>query len=63
MKIEFNPQKNISLLQDGRRFVVYSCNMAALMSCEHTLLNCHERIRNLEEKKVSASCADVSHMN
>ena len=37
IKIEFNPQKNISLLKDGRRFVVYSSNMAAVTSCEHTL--------------------------
>ena len=38
IKIEFNPQKNISLFQDGRRFFVYSSNMAAVTSCEHTLL-------------------------
>ena len=38
IKIEFNPQKNISLLQHGRRFFVYSSNMAAVTSCEHTLL-------------------------
>ena len=38
-KIEFNTQKNISLLQDGRRFFVYSSNMAAVTSCEHTLSN------------------------
>ena len=37
MIIEFNPQKNISLLQDGRRFFAYSSNMAAVTSCEHTL--------------------------
>ena len=37
IKIQFNPQKNISLLQDGRRFFVYSSNMAAVTSCEHTL--------------------------
>ena len=37
VKIEFNPQKNISLLQDGRHFFIYSSNMAAVMSCEHTL--------------------------
>ena len=37
IKIEFNPQKNISLLQDGRRFFVYSSKMAAVMSSEHTL--------------------------
>ena len=37
IKIEFNPQKNISLLQHGRRFFVYSSNMAAVTSCEHTL--------------------------
>ena len=37
-KIEFNPQKNISLPQDGRRFLVYSSNKAAATSCEHTLL-------------------------
>ena len=50
-KLEFNPQKNISLLQDGRRFFVYSSNMAAVTSCEHTLyivtilssLTTHER--------------------
>ena len=38
IKIEFNPQKNISLLQHGRRFFVYSSNMAAVTFCEHTLL-------------------------
>ena len=37
IKIEFNPQKNISLLQHGRRFFVYSSNMAAVTSCEHPL--------------------------
>ena len=37
IKIEFNPQKNSSLLQDGRRFFVYSFNMAAVTSCEHTI--------------------------
>ena len=37
IKKEFNPQKNISLLQDGRRFFVYSSNMAAVTSWEHTL--------------------------
>ena len=37
IKIEFNPQNNISLLQHGRRFFVYSSNMAAVTSCEHTL--------------------------
>ena len=42
IKIEFNPQKNISLLQDGRRFFVYSSNMAAVTSCEHTLFILNE---------------------
>ena len=37
IKIEFNPQKNISLVQDGRRFFVYSSNMAAVTSGEHIL--------------------------
>ena len=37
IKIEFNPQKNISFLQDGRRFFVYSSDMAAVTLCEHTL--------------------------
>jgi len=37
IKIELNPQKKISLLQHGRRFFVYSSNMAAVTSCEHTL--------------------------
>ena len=36
-KLEFNPQKNISLPQDGRRFFVFSSNMAAVTSFEHTL--------------------------
>ena len=36
--MEFNRQKNISLLQLGRHFFVYSSNMAAVTSCEHTLL-------------------------
>ena len=46
IKIEFNPQKNISLLQHARRFCffVYSSNMAAVTSCEHTSqLRAHER--------------------
>ena len=38
IKIEFNPQKNISLLQHGRRFFAYFSNMAAVKSYEHTLL-------------------------
>ena len=38
IKREFNSQKNISLLQNGRRFFVYSSNMAPVTSCEHTLL-------------------------
>ena len=38
IKIEFNPQKNISLLQHGRCFFVYSTNVTAVTSCEHTLL-------------------------
>ena len=37
-KIEFNPQKNIPVLQHGRCFYGYSYNMAAVASCEHTLL-------------------------
>ena len=37
IKIEFNPQKNISLLQDGLCFFVYSSEMAAVTSYEHTL--------------------------
>jgi len=37
IKIEFNPQKNISLFQHGCRFFVYSSNMAAVTSYEHTL--------------------------
>ena len=37
IQIEFNPQKNISLLQHGRRSFVYSSNMVAVMLCEHTL--------------------------
>ena len=37
IKIEFNPQKNISLLQHCRRFFVYFANMAAVTSFEHTL--------------------------
>ena len=36
-KIEFNPQNNISLLQHGRHFFVYSSNMAAVTSCKHTI--------------------------
>ena len=38
IKVEFNSQKNISVLQDGRRPFVYSFNMATMTSCEHTLL-------------------------
>ena len=37
IKIEFNPQKNVSLLQDGRRFFLYSSNMAAVTSREHSI--------------------------
>ena len=37
-KIEFNPQKNIPLLQHGRRFFFYSSKMATVTSCEHTPL-------------------------
>ena len=37
IKTEFNPHKNISLIQTGRRFFVYSSNMAAVTSCEPTL--------------------------
>ena len=40
IKIAFNAQKNISLLQHGRRFFVYSSNMAAVTSSEHTLHIC-----------------------
>ena len=36
----FNAQKNISLLQHGRRLFVYSSNMAAVTSCEYTLHIC-----------------------
>ena len=32
IKIEFNPQKKISLLQYGGRFFVYSSNVAAVTS-------------------------------
>ena len=38
IKIEFNPQKNISLVQHGRRFFAYSSNMVAVTSCEHLFL-------------------------
>ena len=38
IKIEFHSQKNISLLQDGRRLFVNSSNMAAVTSYENTLL-------------------------
>ena len=37
VKLEFNLQKNISLLQDRPRFFVYSSNIVAVRSCEHTL--------------------------
>ena len=39
IKIEFNSQKNILLLQYGHRFFVYSSNMAAVTSCKHTLFD------------------------
>ena len=35
----FQAAKNISLLQHGRRFFVYSSNIAAVTSCEHNLLS------------------------
>ena len=37
--VEFNPQKNISLLEHGCRFLVDSSNMVAVTSCEHTQLH------------------------
>ena len=37
--VEFNPQKNISLLKHGCRFLVDSSNMVDVTSCEHTLLH------------------------
>ena len=37
INLDFNPQKNISLLADGRRFFVDFFNMAVVTSCEHTL--------------------------
>ena len=37
IKIEFSPQKNISLLQHGRRFFVYSSSVATVTSYEHIL--------------------------
>ena len=39
IKIEFNSQKKILLLQYGRRFFVYSSNMAAVTSYKHTLFD------------------------
>jgi len=50
IKIEFNLQKNTSLLQHGRRFFIYSSNMAAVTSCEHSMLgsgrlNCAASLR------------------
>jgi len=39
IKIEFNPQNNISLLQNDRLFFVYSSNMAAVMLCEHSIFS------------------------
>ena len=45
IKREFNPQENISVLQHGRRFFVYSSNMAAVTSCEHTLFFSYETDR------------------
>ena len=44
IKLGFNPQKNISLLQDGRSFFVYSSNMAAVTSYEHILLLMSETV-------------------
>ena len=46
IKIEFNPQKNISLLQYGRRFFVYSYNMVAVTSCEHTQFETWDKYLN-----------------
>ena len=39
IKIEFNPQKKIALFQHGRRFFVYSSNMPAVTSCEHSIVS------------------------
>jgi len=44
IKLGFNPQKNISLLQDGGSFFVYSSNMPAVTSCEHNLLLMSETV-------------------
>ena len=50
IKTEFNPQKNSSLLQDGRRFSVYSSKMAAVTSCEHTSELTQPRLRRQQER-------------
>ena len=50
IKTEFNPQKNSSLLQDGRRFSVYSSKMAAVTSCEHTKELTQPRLRRQQER-------------
>ena len=42
IKIEFNPQKKISLLQYGGRFFVYSSNVAAVTSSKHMLFACFQ---------------------
>ena len=44
IKIDFYAKKNISLLQHGRCFFVYSSNMAAVTSCEHTIITSTESI-------------------
>ena len=49
IKIESNPQESISLLQHGRRFFVYYSNMAAVTSCENTLLISHLLFQNKRE--------------
>ena len=57
IKIEFNLQKNISLLQHGRRFFVYSSNMAAVMSCERTLYIRKKQTQQKRKQEISTEAS------
>ena len=59
IKIELNPQKNISL-QHGRCFFVYTFNMAALTSCEHTLFDLYSFVlKYIFPQRISCSCPKI----
>ena len=60
IKIEFNPQKNISLLQDARRFFIDSSNMAAYFSI-FTVASIDDDPTNLVEIGIEAATVIQRH--